>query len=852
MYSIENDLNLNQSTYTISDAPGNMVEVQDIAGNKLYYSYTDLGLVDRIEVKDASNNLLSTTTMAYDSIGRQTQLNDPNAGITTYEYNSFGMLLSQTDANQNTFNYTYDKLGRVLTATDGNTENYSYTYDQSSNGIGKLTSLVGTNGYQLHHQYDNFSRLSQWSEHIQGTPYTYSYQYNSKNQMIQETYPSGLSIRYDYDANGFFTKITKENNEPLWELTAMNEMGQITQYELGNQSVICSNVYDSDHFLQEKNAIKPGQSYIQRLAYNFDAESGNLLSRSDLLKALVENFEYDSQTERQLTSFQLGSAVPTQMQYDAKGNMIFKSDVTETGIFEYDPTKVHAVNRVVDPIELLDNQSIGYNSYNQPELIQQATHRLELFYGPDGQRRKSLRYEDQVLQSEKYFLGNYEKVVDAAGSITKEYHYISSPAGIIGVATRSNEGNFEFQYVLTDHLGSLQALVSENGTLEQEFSFDPWGNPRNPFTWQSDTTILPEFQRGFTGHEHLLEFGLINMNGRLYDPSLGRMLSPDNFVQSPGSALGFNRYTYCANNPMVYTDPSGEFVFLALVGIVAVVSGGINLGVAAYQGNVNDFWDGAYYFGVGAVVGAAATVGGAALAPVIGTGAIAGAALGAGSGFALGYANTGYATGDWGSTALTAGGWGALYGGIGGAVLGGTVAGLRGNNVWTGAPKGSGGMFSFSDVINGARYGNGPSFNFKNTENIYTRDFWKYGCNLKVQPSKPEMFLNDHVKGLDYGQQGKHIPEQYRMTGENYMGTRYVEGRSILEVNPNQILNDIHSGNYTFVQQAGRGPVVKLNYNVGTVIDRTTGSVIGSTQYVKILGNPLSGMVHFIPWIPFP
>lgn len=33
--------------------------------------------------------------------------------------------------------------------------------------------------------------------------------------------------------------------------------------------------------------------------------------------------------------------------------------------------------------------------------------------------------------------------------------------------------------------------------------------------------------RGYTGHEHLTQFGLINMNARLYDPALGRFLSPD-------------------------------------------------------------------------------------------------------------------------------------------------------------------------------------------------------------------------------------------------------------------------------------------------------------------------------------
>jgi hypothetical protein len=47
------------------------------------------------------------------------------------------------------------------------------------------------------------------------------------------------------------------------------------------------------------------------------------------------------------------------------------------------------------------------------------------------------------------------------------------------------------------------------------------------------------------------------LNGRVYDPWLGRFLSPDPFVQSPSYSQSYNRYSYCLNNPLRYTDPSG-------------------------------------------------------------------------------------------------------------------------------------------------------------------------------------------------------------------------------------------------------------------------------------------------------
>ena len=64
---------------------------------------------------------------------------------------------------------------------------------------------------------------------------------------------------------------------------------------------------------------------------------------------------------------------------------------------------------------------------------------------------------------------------------------------------------------------------------------------------------------GYTGHEHLPEFGLINMNARLYDPMIGRFLSPDPYVQAPDFTQSYNRYSYCLNNPLIFSDPDGKF-----------------------------------------------------------------------------------------------------------------------------------------------------------------------------------------------------------------------------------------------------------------------------------------------------
>ncbi|SMN17254.1 Rhs family protein [uncultured Candidatus Thioglobus sp.] len=65
--------------------------------------------------------------------------------------------------------------------------------------------------------------------------------------------------------------------------------------------------------------------------------------------------------------------------------------------------------------------------------------------------------------------------------------------------------------------------------------------------------------------------GFIHMNGRVYDPSIGRFLSADTYIQDPYNTQSYNRYSYVINNPLKYTDPSGNFfgIVLSLISAVA-------------------------------------------------------------------------------------------------------------------------------------------------------------------------------------------------------------------------------------------------------------------------------------------
>ena len=117
--------------------------------------------------------------------------------------------------------------------------------------------------------------------------------------------------------------------------------------------------------------------------------------------------------------------------------------------------------------------------------------------------------------------------------------------------------NKNTQFFHKNYLGSYDIITNNNGRVVERLSFDPWGRRRNPDTGVVGDYITGLFDRGYTGHQHLDAFTLINMNGRVFDPVIARFLSPDPFIQSPGYGQNYNRYTYALNNPLKYTDPSG-------------------------------------------------------------------------------------------------------------------------------------------------------------------------------------------------------------------------------------------------------------------------------------------------------
>lgn len=283
-------------------------------------------------------------------------------------------------------------------------------------------------------------------------------------------------------------------------------------------------------------------------------------------------FTYDeNMLNSRLIECKINGNISLSTSYQNNGNIDSKSDV---GIYSYNSTKPHALKTVVNPdpnfIEYCPLQQISYTGFGKVKSIDQENpdspenpYHMDFTYGPDDQRIHTDLYCGETKIESKIYAGSgYEIITDAIGNKI-QLHYLTSPSGVFAVYVKANSSE-SIYYIHKDHLGSLYAISDEMGQvvthngIKEVYSFDAWGRRRNPQNWTYEglqTSFL--IDRGFTFHEHLDEFGLINMNGRMYDPVIGRFFSPDNYVQG-GMTQSYNRYSYCQNNPLIYTDPDGE------------------------------------------------------------------------------------------------------------------------------------------------------------------------------------------------------------------------------------------------------------------------------------------------------
>ena len=581
----------------------------------------------------------NTLRMEYDAAGNRTVLDDPDAGRHTYTYDAEGRLLSHTDGRGVTVNNVYDRLGRLVQAT-GADDPVEYTMDL----YGNVTEAVH-GGNTVNRTYDKFGRLvselcSYDGEYTSGR----SFAYDRTDNVTDIKYSSGAVVSNNYDTYGNCTR-RSVGDDTIWEFK--KDDGITTVEDFLNGRLQLTETRTGHGFLSSDALKSDSGKEIAIAKYTFDPITGNLTERQMPRSSLKEKFYYDnldrlvSYDDGKLArrdSIPLGGVTDKpwiaqtniatiilpdrpasakvnlgihDYKYSTDGNIV---SVTGYGTYNYSARHPHAVENVTNSSGNISamTQEVEYNLIGKASYINEGNdadsgYTLSIGYGPDGERFTTTLSKDGKIVKKIRFSPDGEYMEE--DGCVREFTYLGK--GLLYY--RENGGEGKLLYMFSDHQGSVTGIYDADGSELFRASYSPWGA-------QQVSKNEIGFIRGYTGHEMLCEFSLINMNGRLYDPLLGRFLSPDNFVQMPESSQSFNRYSYCLNNPLKYTDPSGELFGIDDIAVF-LFGGTFNLVSGLITGSVNSFWHGAELFAVGGAAALATEyVGPAAGAIIVGGG----------------------------------------------------------------------------------------------------------------------------------------------------------------------------------------------------------------------------------------
>jgi RHS repeat-associated protein len=202
-------------------------------------------------------------------------------------------------------------------------------------------------------------------------------------------------------------------------------------------------------------------------------------------------------------------------------------------------------------------RTMSWTASNRPASITQGTNTISFGYDVDHQRVMQVAPDGTTLYIHAF--GVSTELFGAGTPAARWTDYLTVGNAKVGMRIINIAAEtVSTRYFHTDHLGSISVITDENAVVLERLSYDAWGKRRFANGADDPTgSITSQSPRGFTGEEQLDTVALVHLNGRVYDPMVGRMISADPTVPDPLNAQAWNRYSYVGNDPLAFTDPSG-------------------------------------------------------------------------------------------------------------------------------------------------------------------------------------------------------------------------------------------------------------------------------------------------------
>jgi RHS repeat-associated protein len=526
----------NQVTQYSFDAVGNMTALTPPGRPAHSFSYSPVNLLESITLPDIGNGP-ATTTFSYNNNRQRTGVTRPDGSQISYGYSDGGQLISVTTANGTT-SYSYS-AGNLTTATAPDAV-LSYTYD------GNLTTQAS------------------WSGDVSGSV---QYRYGNGMRLSQVRVNNANPVSLQYDGDGLLTRagdleITYAPNSLFVQNTSLNQLGTTRSY-------------DQYGTLAEQSTAN-GNNTLFRAVYTRDAV-GRISSLSETTGGQTSTYAYTYDAIGRLTSVQRNGAPLASYSYDPHGNRLSATDSNGTNNASYDDQ---------DQLLTYGASSFSYNAAG--DLLSRTTgsQTTSYDYDPlgnllgvtlpdgraidyliDGENRRIGKRIDGVLQQGWLYQEGLLPIAELDGSNNIVSRFIYGVDG--GTPSYMIRDGVTYR-IISDQLGSPRLVVNAaTGDIAQRLDYDPFG--------QVLTDTNPGFQPfGFAGGIYDPDTGLLRFGSRDYDPSIGRWTTRDPALFDGGDSNG---YVYVNNDPVNFSDPSGEV--LPLLGAAALLWTAVEAGLTA-------------------------------------------------------------------------------------------------------------------------------------------------------------------------------------------------------------------------------------------------------------------------------
>ncbi len=549
------------------DANGRITGVADGNGNRTNYDTDNWGRIRKVRNGDGG-----IETYTYDSMGNVTSTTDPNGGVINYRYNSQGKVCEIIDQDGRSEIFRYDREGRKILHIDRNQNQVRTVYNVDGNPVMETgCDQEGKNPVTRSWEYDSFGLRKKAI--ADGFCYTYEYRPDGKlmkknscgKTLISCTYGkdgslktmtdvTGKRLHYGYDWRGKLSSIKDDEGREivryshrkdgrLETITHLSGIKTLYEYDTdGNISRLATFLSESNplfdyRYEYDLNGNRTAKEGVCVMVEGSCAQKTAVYYRYDSMNRLTEE-RYDGDDVRYI--------------YDRCGNRLEKTSVAGKETYCYNRR-----NQLIERNAPVQNYTYRYDA--QGNILEETGEGEErrYHYNPFGQQtavesdklKLENFYDGELLRAGKSVNGQVSRFIFYNGELQAEadedLNAISRHIPGYGLAASEVEGLDGYHAYHLDERNNTAYITGSQKNIENFYVYDAFGAIRSQ-SEEIQNRIL------YTGQQYDQETAQYYLRARFYNPVVGRFLQEDVYRGD-----GLNLYAYCANNPVMYNDPSG-------------------------------------------------------------------------------------------------------------------------------------------------------------------------------------------------------------------------------------------------------------------------------------------------------